>query len=130
MTSDLDLNTIGQVRVELAELRGMMTTVVADHSRRITDVEKGATQLRTDLTAVNDGINSRISQLLAEGNLRGQAIQTDITKNTQAIIEVNKDIAEIQQRQMGFGMRIAAYVSPIVAVAALLFTFYEASVRR
>lgn len=118
-------DTIGQVRVELAELRGMMTTVVADHGRRITDLDAGQRQLRTDLTAVNENLNATISRLLSEGNKKASEIQTAVTTNTANIADMRNDVTALETKQSGFGSRVATYVSPFLATAALFFTFYE-----
>lgn len=123
MTGELD--TIGQVRVELAELRGIMTTVVNDHSRRITEVETTTRQLRTDLTVVNDQINNKIATLLEAGNKRGSEMDQRITTNTANILDLKGDVSSVVEKQFGLGQRVATYISPILAIAALIFTFYE-----
>lgn len=124
-----ELDTIGQVRVELAELRGMMTTVVTDHGRRITGLEDVTTKIRGDLTAVNDNLHSKIATLLESGNKRAAEIEKQITTNTANITELRQDVTTVESKQYGLGARVAQYVSPVLATAALFFAFYD-SIKR
>lgn len=118
-------DTIGQVRVELAELRGMMTTVISDHGRRLTELEHSTIQLRTDLTAVNNNILEKISGLLSDGNKRGNDITNQLTANTSNIADMKADIVDIQAKNHSAGTRIATYITPVLSAVALITALYQ-----
>lgn len=122
MTTADDIVT--QVRLDIAELKGMVNVVINEHTRRIAEQETVAKQLRTDLTAVNDNIHQRINTLMEQGNQRGGEMQQAITTNQANITDIKADIVEIQNRQVGTGLRLASYTSPVISFFALLISIY------
>jgi hypothetical protein len=87
-----DSNTIGQVRVDIGRLEGMVSQALIDQSRRLQDNEDVAKSLRTDLTAVNN-----------------------------KVVENTTHIQEIRAKQNGSWTKTTSVGSLAVAVAALIW---------
>lgn len=124
--------TLVAVQVQLGEIKGILTTVVNEHSRRIAESEAFGRQLRIDLTAVNDNAIKRTADLKAEvntmaetgrkeGNLILQELNTKVTTNTNHIHELREDQKEIKEKQNATFGRVMLVLSPIIAAAALLW---------
>lgn len=122
--------TLVAVQIQLSEIKGILSTVVGEHSRRITDNEAVGRQLRIDLTAVNDNSIKRTNDLRQEinvmaengrkeGNLTINAISERVTTNSNHITELKDDVKETKDRQNATFGKVVMVLSPILAVAAL-----------
>ena len=118
-------DTIGQVRVDVAELKGILTTIVTDYGRRLVDLETAGRQLRVDLTIVKDNLDNRINTLVEKGNETAARVKTDVANNAAKIEDVRKDIDELHQKQFNLGTRVATYISPFISSLALIITAFE-----
>lgn len=117
-------DTIGQVRVDVAELKGILTTIVTDYGRRLVDLETAGRQLRIDLTAVKDQMDNRINTLVEKGNTAAADIRKELTTNTNNIKELQQGLVDIRTRQFSLGTRLATYISPFIAGLSLLVSLY------
>lgn len=111
-----DSNTIGQVRVDIGRLEGMLSQVISDYGRRITDAEVAHRQLRVDLTAVNDNLGARLAE-----------VNTRVVKNTENVSELRTDITEINFKQNATLGRAMAVLSPLIALASFAYSAFVAS---
>lgn len=103
--------SVFQVRLDIAELKGMFTQVIQDHGRRIEEVSKAADSLRVDLTAVKDNAGTAIA-----------LTNTAVTQNTSAIADIRGDVADVKAKQDNALAKTAQIFGPIIAVAALFWS--------
>lgn len=104
------VSSVFQVRLDIAELKGMFSQVIQDHGRRIEEVTKSTDSLRTDLTAVKDNGNRAISET-----------NTAVTQNTSAIADIRGDVADVKSKQDNALAKTAQIFGPIIAIAALIW---------
>lgn len=109
MGTEIDNNYV-QIRVDIGELKGILTTVITEHGRRITDQEQIATKLRTDLTAVKD-----------EGNRELSITNTRVTQNTSGIEELKSDMKEVKDKINGSWQKIWTVLAFCVGGAGLIW---------
>jgi hypothetical protein len=95
----LEQATIVQVQVSLGEIKGILTTSLAENARRIQNVENVGISLRKDLTDIAN---------------------TTVT-HTANISDIRGDVAEIRDRVHNGLSKSALILSPVVAIAALIW---------
>ena len=112
----MDANdTIGQARIDIAELKGMLSQSLLENGRRIAAVEDANKQLRIDLTAVNDNLNAKIADVLAAVGVHGANIA-----------EIRTDITEVNLRQNAMLGRAMSVASPLLALSSFLYSVFVA----
>lgn len=98
------------VHSQLGKIEGILSTIVTEHARRITDQEGVSRQLRIDLTAVNMDLNSKVG-----------AVDTRVVTNTANILELKGDVQETKDKQNAALPRTAQIMSPLIAVGSLIW---------
>lgn len=122
--------TLVAVQIQLSEIKGILSTVVGEHSRRITDTESANRQLRIDLTAVKDegqqaltmainAVNQRFNDNAEKGNAVLREVDGKINTNTNNIIDLKADVQEVKDKQNATLGKTVMILSPIIATAAL-----------
>jgi len=107
--SPTDTSTI---HVQLGEIKGILSTIVTEHARRITDQESVTRQLRTDLTAVNSELTTKIT-----------GVDNKVITNTANIAELQKDVTETRTKQEAALPKAAQIMSPLIAAGSLIWAF-------
>lgn len=98
------------VHSQLGKIEGILSTLMTELNRRVSDQERASNQLRVDLTAVNTELNAKIN-----------AVGTKVTTNTANISEIKGDTQEVKDKQNAALPRTAQIMSPLVAVGSLLW---------
>jgi chromosome condensin MukBEF complex kleisin-like MukF subunit len=109
---EADLNSIAQLRVDIAKIEGMLTPILQEMGRRLNEHSDNIRQLRVDLTAVNDQAQSKISE-----------ISTNCATNANAIENVKKDITEIYAHQDRAASKSLQVITGIAAFGSLVISF-------
>jgi len=102
-----------QIRVDIGELKGILTTVITEHGRRITDTEQKVSQLRTDLTAVKEEVTKEVT-----------AVSTRVTTNTGDISNIREDIKTLFDRASQNFPRATAVSALIIALGGFLWNVF------
>ncbi|ALY09292.1 membrane protein [Arthrobacter phage Nellie] len=102
-----------QIRVDIGELKGILTTVITEHGRRITDIEQNAVRLRTDLTAVKDEITKEVT-----------SVSTRVTTNSGDISNIREDVKNLFDRAGQSFPRTTAVIALIVAAGGFLWNVF------
>lgn len=109
-----DSNTYTQIRVDIGELKGILTTVVTEHGRRIQDAETEQKQFRTDLTNVKEKAAENVTE-----------VSTRVTSNTEHIRDIRGDVQTINDKMNGSVNRAIQILSPLIATAAFGYAIYR-----
>ena len=123
------------VQVQLGEIKGILQTVVTEHARRLGTLDDATKQLRVDLTSVKEEAQRAIAALdlkyqqkwddaSRQGIERLERMNKEATTAEGRIKENTDDIKEIKDKQNNSWTRTALVLSPIIAVAALLWNIY------
>jgi hypothetical protein len=110
-----DIDTIGQARIDIAELKGMLSQSLLENGRRLTAVEDANKQFRVDLTAVNDNLNLKIADVVATVGI-----------HSANIAEIRVDISEVNLRQNAMLGRAMSVASPLLALSSLVYSILVA----
>lgn len=120
------------MQIQLGEIKGILNTIVTEHARRISDLDKSHVQMRFDLTAIKteakkdvgdlaEKLNNMAIKSHEDGGKILQELNKDITTNKNNIAELRGDIIEVKDKQnAGFG-KVVMILSPILAFVALLW---------
>jgi hypothetical protein len=108
-------DTIGQVRVDIARLEGMVLQSLTDNTRRIGALEVDKDQLRTYLTAVNEQLSAKIAQLTST-----------VGVHTATFVEVRTDITAVELRQNAMLGKAMQVFSPLLALASFVYSIFVA----
>jgi hypothetical protein len=103
---------MGSVYVQLGEIKGILSTIVSEHARRLTDQEIISRQMRTDMTAMNTDLSGKIN-----------SVDGKTAINATHITELRADMVEANNKANAALPRTAQIMSPIVAVGALIWSF-------
>jgi hypothetical protein len=98
------------MQVQLGKIEGILTTLVTEHARRITDQESISRQMRTDMTAMNTDHSGKINSVDGKTSI-----------NTTHISELRADVMEANTKSNAALPRTAQILSPIVAVGSLIW---------
>ena len=132
--SDGESPIAGYIRVneQLGEIKGILNTIVAEHARRLTDLDSETKQLRVDLTAVkdeaakaivslSDRIQTKWDEASSRGNLELNRITADMATMNSSITENRQDIKDLNDKNHNSLSRVTVVVSTVVAVLALVW---------
>ena len=120
------------IQIQLGRIEGTLNTIVSEHGRRILDTEGSTRQLRFDLTAVKENATREVTELAtkiadvfekakAEGNETRRQIEERVTTNKNNIEEIRGDVQELKDKQNAAFGKAMLIVSPLIAVAALIW---------
>jgi uncharacterized coiled-coil protein SlyX len=124
--------TLVAMQVQQGRIESTLNIVVTQHERRIEENSRETRQLRTDLEAVKDNADKKIS-LLAEksnkafedgrekGNIVLRELDNRITTNANNISETREDVKNIWERLNGSTGKAVLIISPLIAAGALLW---------
>lgn len=132
--SDGESPIAGYIRVneQLGEIKGILNTIVAEHARRLTDLDSETKQLRVDLTAVkdeaakaivslSDRIQTKWDDATSRGNIELNKITSEMATMNSSIIENRQDIKDLNEKNHSSLSRFTVVVSTVVAVLALVW---------
>lgn len=108
-----DSDNYTQIRVDIGELKGILTTVITEHGRRITDTEQKVNQLRTDLTAVKEEVTKEVT-----------SVSTRVTTNSGDISNIREDIKTLFDRASQNFPKTTALIAVVIAAGSLLWNVF------
>ncbi len=94
MSGDSDLT---QLRIDVAEMRGMLSQALSDHGQRITGIE-----------ADNRTLHGRLSD-------KGKTLAT----HAEHFTAVDKAIYDLEQANLGFAARVALIIGSVAGLGGL-----------
>lgn len=114
------------LQVQLGKIEGILQTIVAEHARRLSDLDENAKQLRNDLTAVKENAAREIASLRDNAQAKwddaNKAGLVELKRINEAITnlengrrENREDIQEIRNRQAQNWPRVLSVLSLIIA---------------
>lgn len=103
---------MGSVYVQLGEIKGILSTIVSEHARRLTDQELISRQMRVDMTAMNTDLSGKIN-----------VVDGKTSTNTVHIAELRADLVDANNKSNAALPRTAQILSPIIAAGSLIWAF-------
>jgi len=103
---------MGAIYGQLGEIKGIISTLVTEHARRLTDQEIISRQMRTDMTAMNTDLNGKIG-----------AVDGKTAINAAHITELRADMVDANNKANAAMPRTAQILSPVIAIGALVWSF-------
>lgn len=131
--------TLVAMQVQQGRIESTLNIVVTQHERRIEENSRETRQLRTDLEAVKDNADKKLTifsektnKAFEEGREKGNIVLREldnrITTNANNISETREDVKNIWERLNGSTGKAVLIISPLIAAAALLWNIIGSKV--
>lgn len=133
--SDRNFNLLMQIQTQQGKIEGILQTVVAEHARRLSDLDNSNRQLRVDLTAVKDESERRVNtlgdriqlkwdQASSDGAKKYSDVMSVLAEHKSELFNVKQDVVNIESKQHNSATRVAVIISPVIALMGLIATIY------
>lgn len=111
-----------KMHTDVAEMKGMLTTTLANQAARMEAQESRIQQMDSELGIMNGRVSTVEGTVIGLGNAISETKVTIDNNRTESKINHDKDVAEIKKAQTGQLGRIMIVVGPAVAVLALFLS--------
>lgn len=108
-----------KMHTDVAEMKGMLTTTLANQAARMEAQESRIQQMDGELGVINGRVATVESTVIGLGNAISETKITIDSNRTESKINHDKDIAEVKTNQTGQLGRVMAVIGPIAAFAGL-----------
>lgn len=116
----MDDGTLNRLQTDMAEMKGMLSVVIANHSSRLDAHETHINNIYSRQNATNGKIGEQSVSII---NIEKDIIdvRNDLDKNrTESKVSHDKDITRLETKQTGQVAKAFAIITPIIAVIAFV----------
>lgn len=108
-----------KMHTDVAEMKGMLTTTLANQAARMEAQESRIQQMDGELGAINGRVSTAESTIIGLGNAISETKVTIDNNRTESKINHDKDITEVKNAQTGQLAKVMIVVGPIIAIASI-----------
>lgn len=108
-----------KMHTDVAEMKGMLTTTLANQAARMEAQESRIQQMDGELGKISGRVSATESTIIGLGNTISETKTAIDNNRAESKINHDKDIADVKSAQTGQLGRVMIVVGPMIAIASI-----------